>query len=245
MPAAWAIAQWNHARGTRVADLVLGVAEIHDKQPGKMILLDGVDSDLFWSGIVDVPFRAMEIPHVYLAPGSEARIQAPADLLVKYTLPQALALAALRINRAVVYQIDGGTLRNITTSYRTLAEATWKPEMPRFINLGDSVYAPYLGAGWDDCAGGYRLLRRAATAAIGGPRTPAEKLYIGVFRTTAFSLLVQLDGADLSPAVTERNGELTLLAAPLPAAAAGRPEISITLSNPAPDPLRFGFLEIR
>ena len=60
----------------RVEDLVLGVDEIHQAAKGKIILLDGIDSDLFWSGVVDLPFRAMSIPSVYLAPGSEARIQA-------------------------------------------------------------------------------------------------------------------------------------------------------------------------
>ena len=134
LPVAWFITRWNHARAARVEDLVLGVAEVHQAQPGKMILLDGIDTDLFWSAIVNVPFRVMEIPHVYMVPGSESRIEAPFDLATKYVLAQGLALRVLKEDRAVVYRVDGPVLRNVTSRYRTV----WKPEQPRFINLGDS-----------------------------------------------------------------------------------------------------------
>jgi hypothetical protein len=238
LPAAWAITQWNHARGARVENLVLGVAEIHDAQPGKTILLDGVDSDLFWSGIVDVPFRAMEIPHVYLTPASEARIQAPADLTVKYELPEALALHALQSGRAVVYRVDGPTLRNVTAQYRAMAEAQWKPEAPRFINLGDSAYAEYLGAGWDECKDGFRMLRRAGTVTIGGPRGPQDRLYITVFQAGELHLSVRVDGKDVAIESVQR-------VVALPAELSGRPQIEISLVNGGAQPLRFGFVEIR
>jgi hypothetical protein len=245
MPAAWSIARWHHDRGARVEDLAYGVATVHILEPAKFVLLDGIDSDLFWSGIVDLPFRAMKIPHVYLAPGSEARIQAPADLIVKYILPQALALLALQRGRAVVYQVDGPVLRNVTARYRAMAETSWKPETPRFINLGDAAFAEYAGAGWDECAGGYRTLRREATLRIGGPRGPDERLYIGVFRTTDFHLGVSVDGVDLPAAVVQRGGELTELSVRLPAAVIGKPAVDVTLSNGEPDALEFGYVEIR
>ncbi len=72
LPATWAITRWNHERGTRVKDLVVGVAEIHQAQPGKTILLAGIDTELFYGRALRTtrPFRVMEIPHVYLAPGS-------------------------------------------------------------------------------------------------------------------------------------------------------------------------------
>ena len=245
LPAAWAIARWHHDRGVRVEDLALGVVEIHQAQPGKFILLDGIDSDLFWSGIVDLPFRAMEIPHVYLAPGSEPQIQAPADLVVKYILPQSLALRALRDGRAVVYQLDGPALRNVTAGYQATAEALWKPETPRFINLGDIAFAEYVGSGWDDCADGYRMLRRLASVQVSGPRGPDDRLYIGVFRTTDFRLGVRVDGADLPAEAIKRSGELTELGVHLPSAIIGKSEIDVTLSNGSQEPLRFGYVELR
>lgn len=245
LPAAWTIARWHHDRGARVEDLVLSVAEIHDAQPDKIILLDGVDSDLFWSGIVDLPFRASEIPHVYLAPGSESRIQAPAGLVVRYILPQALALRALRGGRAVVYQLDGPEMRNVTAQYHGMAEASWKPETPRFINLGDSAFAEYAGSGWAECADGFRKLRRVATVLIGGPRGPDDRLYIGVFRVTDFRLGVRVDGVDLPPRMIQRSGDLTEFGVQLPAALAGKRVLQVTLSNGEPEPLKFGYLDVR
>jgi hypothetical protein len=236
-PAAWTTARWHHDRGARVEDLVLGVADIREAQPGKTILLDGIDADLFWSGIADLPFRAMEIPHVYLAPGS--------DFSVKYILPQALALKALQDGRAVVYRMDGSTLRNITAQYLALAEASWKPETPRFINLGDPLFAEYAGAGWDQCANGYRMLRRAAIVHMGGPRGPDEPLYIGVFRTTDFQIGVRVDGVDPLAEATQRSGELTVMRLRLPAALIGKAEIEMTIWNGNPEPLKFGYVEIR
>ncbi|HUO28718.1 MAG TPA: hypothetical protein VMU80_05860, partial [Bryobacteraceae bacterium] len=245
VPAAWAIAQWHHARGERVANVVLGVAQIHESQPAKIILLDGVDSDLFWAGIADAPFRVMEIPHVYLTPGSESHIQAPAGLVVKYTLPEALALPALRDGRAVVYQAGGPVLRNVTSSYRTTALALWKPDAPRFINLGDSAFADDVGPGWEPCADGYRILRQSGSVRIGGPRSSGDRLYISVFRTSRFQFAVRVSGADVPLTLAQRSGELTEFAASLPTGLIGQSTLEVLLVNESPEPLRFGFLEMR
>src|SRR5450759_3157390 len=48
--ASWTVTRWQHARAERVEDLVLGVEEIHQAAKGKIILLEGIDNDLFWSG---------------------------------------------------------------------------------------------------------------------------------------------------------------------------------------------------
>src|SRR3954453_14273846 len=66
LPAALTVTRWQHARGERMENLVLGVKEIHNADPRRIILLSGIDTDLFWSGIADLPFRALSIPRVYL-----------------------------------------------------------------------------------------------------------------------------------------------------------------------------------
>ena len=112
----------------------------------------------------------------------------------------------------------------------------------------DTAFAEYAGAGWDECAGGYRgyrMLRGEATVHISGPHGPDDHLYIGVFRATDFHLGVRVDGADLRAEVMQRGGELTELGTRLPAALIGKPEIEVTLSNGNPEPLKFGFMEIR
>ena len=163
--ASWTVTRWQHAHAEKVEDLVLGVEEIHQASNGKIILLDGIDTDLFFSGVADLPFRAKGIPGVYLAPGSEARIQAAPDLLSKYVLPQAIARRALAANRAVVYRFDGQMLHNQTAH----AGALWTEDEPRFVNLGDPVFVDYVGSGWRDPANGYRRMDRAGTIRIGLP----------------------------------------------------------------------------
>jgi hypothetical protein len=245
LPATWAITRWHHERGTRVEDLVQGVAEIHEKEPGKTILLAGIDTDLFWSGIADAPFRAMEIPHVYLAPGSEARIQGPPGLVARYVLPQGLALRTLAEGRAVVYQADGPVLRNATARYRALAGTLWKGEPPRSINLGDTVYAEYLGPGWSAASDGYRWLLQRGTLHVGGPRGPADCLYVDVFGDGEPRLRIRVNGMDLAPQLIERSNGMSELAARLPAALGGAEKIEVVLSNGGPAALKFGFVEIR
>ena len=162
LQASWTVTRWQHAHAEKVEDLVLGVEEIHQASNGKIILLDGIDTDLFFSGVADLPFRAKGIPGVYLAPGSEARIQAAPDLLSKYVLPQSIARRALAANRAVVYRFDGQMLHNETAH----AGALWTEDEPRFVNLGDPVFGDYVGSGWRDPANGYRRMDRSGAIRI-------------------------------------------------------------------------------
>ncbi|HEV2447058.1 MAG TPA: hypothetical protein VGS58_14100 [Candidatus Sulfopaludibacter sp.] len=233
-PAAWTATWWNHERSQKVADLVLGVAEIRRHDPGKIVLLDGIDTDLFWSGIADVPFLALEIPYVYLVPGAEGKIQAPADLVTKFELPEGMALDAVKDGRAVVYRMDAGMLRNATARYRNRADSLWKPGPPRFVNLGDPVFASYLGAGWDAASNGYRGMRHTASLRMGG----GNILYIGVFRPHDVRLGLRVNGAEVPVELVRRDNELSLFRAAL----SGTGEwIDVTLSA---DSAVFGYVEV-
>ena len=54
----------------RVRNLVEGVARAHELHAAQAILLDGVDTDLFWNGVLDRPFRLFGLDHIYLAAGT-------------------------------------------------------------------------------------------------------------------------------------------------------------------------------
>ena len=243
LPASVSMARWMHDRAERVEVLALGVAEIHQSKPSNLILLDGIDNDLFWAGIVNLPFRAMEIPGVYLAPGSEARIQAPADLLSKYVLPEALARRALDTGGAVAYRLDGQTLRNATARFREKADSSWREEQPRFINLGDPVFAAYLGPGWQPADRGTRLMSGAATFQIGAPQGLAQCLYIGVFRTTPFGVSVRVNGAERAAALLRQDSDLSEFRVTLPPESTTWKQMEIALTSQ--ERLRFGFAEVR
>jgi hypothetical protein len=223
LPAALRMTQWQHARGERVEDLVLGVAEARRAEPEPIILLDGIDSDLFWSGIADLPFRALGIPRVYLAPGGTSRIQAAPELLSKYTLPAALA------RDAAVYRFDGERL------HRVSQPAIPDEDEPRLVNLADDVFAKYFD---------YRAMSSTATVRMGGPRTASEQLYIGVFDTRELRLRVRVNGVELPVARASRGTDLSEYLVTLPAAALEWKRMEVVLEA-ANGPLQFGYLEVR
>ena len=225
--------RWQHARAEKVEDLVLGVEEIHQAARGKIILLEGIDTNLFQSGLADLPFRAMSIPGVYLAPGGEALIPAA------YVLPQSIARKALAANRAVVYRFDGEMLHNVTAH----AGASWTEEDPRFVNIGDPVFADYLGAGWREAADGYRRMDGAGIVRIAAPRSSAESLYLGVFETRDFLPRVRVNGVNVPVALGRRDIDLSEFRATLPPEAVQWRRMEVTIESGMP--LRFGYAEVR
>jgi hypothetical protein len=208
VPAAATITRWQHARGERIEDLVLGVQELRQSVPGN-ILLDGIDTDLFFSGVADLPFRALSIPHVYLTPTPVTRIDTDPALLSKYTLPPALA------GDAAIYRFDGRQLHRVANTITSDGE-------PRFVNLADDAFRDYFGAGWHDAPGGYRAMTGAATLEIGGPRDARDHLYIGIFETRRFRLTVRVNGLELPAELTHRDNDLSEFRVTLPARAIGR-----------------------
>jgi hypothetical protein len=239
--ASWTTTRWQHARGERVEDLVLGVEEIHQGAKGKIILLEGIDNDLFWSGVADLPFRAKSIPGVYLAPVSEARIQVAPDLYSKYVLPQAIARRALAENRAVVYRFDGQMLHNVTAH----AGALWTEDEPRFVNIGDPVFGDYVGAGWREAVDGCRRMDRTGTVRIAAPRNSGERLYLGVFETRDFLPRVRVNGVEVPVALARRDNDLSEFRATLPPEAPQWKQMEVAIENRMPSPLRFGYAEVR
>jgi hypothetical protein len=232
----WTQTVWLHARAEKVEDVALGVEEIHRAAPGKLILLEGIDGFTFQSGLADLPFRAMSIPGVYLAPGSDG-----AEYRSKYVLPEAIAKRALVANRAVVYRFDGQMLHNMTTH----AGALWTEEEPRFVNIGDPVFGDYLYAGWREAADGRRRLDRMGALRIAAPRAAGESLYIGVFETRDFRLTVRVNGVDAPVSLAQRDIDLSEVRATLPPEAVQWKRMEVIIENPLPAPLRFGYAEVR
>jgi hypothetical protein len=238
LPKSLTVARWEHARGERMENLVLGVQEVRQAAPRKIILLEGIDTDFFFSGIADLPFRALAIPHVYLAPAEFASIQAPRDLLSKYILPASLARSALDAGTAALYRFDGQTL------HRSSGESVPREDEPQFVNIADDVFRDYLGQGWSDGPRNLRSMNGTATVRIGGPRGPAEHLYIGVFETDDFHLGVLANGIELPVDLVSRNTDLSEYRATLPPSALTWKEMDVTLRADR-SPLLFGYVEVR
>ena len=155
-------------------------------------------------------------------------------------LPQAIAKKALAANRAVVYRFDGQMLHNVTMH----AGASWAEEEPRFVNLGDPVFADYVGTGWREAADGYRRMEGTGTVRIAAPRNPGETLYIGVFETRDFLPTVRVNGVDAPVALARRDIDLSEYRATLPPEAVQWKRMEVIIESGLQAP-RFGYAEVR
>jgi len=171
VPRTIAASRVNHNLTERVRNLVEGVASAHEQHPNQAILLDGVDTELFYNGIVDRPFRALGIYEVYLTPGSEGSIAPhpewgdPTDFVLT---PNKGAKEQL-----VVYDVRGLQLRNITSQYLSRAVAT---EFPRRIDAANPLEAYLLGPEWYGIDGDHRWMGKRASFRIGDEHK--ERLYL-------------------------------------------------------------------
>jgi len=259
MPRTLAASDWNYRITMRARDLVEGLATVGQLHPGKTVLLDGVDTELFWNAVLDHPHRLISIDRLYLTPGSQRRIQAYSDLgdIDEFVLPPELASVALDRDEVVVYDVRGRRLRNITSAY---AERPRDLRLPSSVDVANPLAAPLLGPEWYASDGNHRWMPRRATLRMAGPGAAGQKLYLRgscpeeQLRAGPLEVTVAIDGVALR-AATIRPGENSFeLAYALPEAAIGLPVIEVAVEvartfHTAADQrdlgLAFGVFEIR
>jgi hypothetical protein len=259
VPASVATSQWNHAISMRVRNLVEGVAGIHERHPSKSILLEGVDTDLFWNGVLDRPFRLFGLDHIYLAPGSEKRIDAHPDLgnIGDYILPADVVAQALKREELVVYDVRGPRLRNITDLYAALPRESG---LPLRVDAASPLTSYLLSAEWYQSDGDHRWMPRRAGLRMGAPATGGQKLYLRgacpdeQLRAGPLPVTVTVDGATLAATVIRPGESAFELVFALPNSVVGKAEMRVTVEvgrvfRPASDPrelgLAFGAFEVR
>jgi hypothetical protein len=228
--------------------------------PGKAILLVGVDTSEFWGAVRHNPFGLVGVDHVYLAPGSEERIEAhPASGAIgDFILPEQAVERALARDEVVVYDVAGPRLRNITSLYASLPRQTAKP--PLRVDAASPLIDYLLGPEWYPSDGDHRWMPLRATLRMGAPDAPGRALHLSgdcpdeQLRAGPLSVMVTVDGVELPPAAIRPGENAFDLAFPLPPQAAGRPEMLVAVEvsrtiRPASDPrdlgLAFGVFEVR
>jgi hypothetical protein len=258
-PAVWATSKWNYAITMRVRTLIEGVAGIHDRQPAKSILLEGVDTDLFYNAILDRPFRLLGLDNVYLAPGSEQRIAAQPSLgeAAQFVLPPGVVDQALKRGDLVVYDVRGPRLRNITAVYAAMPRDPGR--LPLRVDAASPLTSYLLGPEWYAPDGDHRWMPRRASLRMGAPTAAGQKLYLRgncpdeQLRAGPLPLTVSIEGTTLE-AVIHPGENAFELAFDLPAALIGKAEMRLTVTvarvlHPASDPrdlgLAFGTFEVR
>ncbi|BDC52561.1 hypothetical protein F183_A48760 [Bryobacterales bacterium F-183] len=133
------------------------------------VLLSGIDTELFNTGLQDTPFRLYGLNKVYLVPGSESGIRARADLggVSAYKISQRQAVEALESGKTIVLSIAGDRVSDATNRYRSVILPQYVQSRPRSINLGETAYESLLGPGWWPVEGKFRWMAKTASLRIG------------------------------------------------------------------------------
>jgi hypothetical protein len=258
----WYAIKWWYDRSQAVERLVLGVERARELHPTEGILLDGVDSNLFWAGVFYRPFRVFGVTDVFLTPGSERGIEVHRDLgdVADFVLPSGATLRALNNNQIVVYRCGLKRLKAITSSYAETTAQQLRPEPPRRIDVGTPLMAYLLGPEWYSPDDGLRWMPKRATLQIGGPRSSSERLYMqgncpeSLLQQGRVPLRVTVDGAPLPETTLGKGDSQFDLSFPLPPQAVGRNLMNVTVEagravKVGPDAvefaLRLGVFEVR
>jgi hypothetical protein len=249
-------------RSWRVRTVALGALRARRMYPGRVIVLTGVDSQLFWTGIVFNPFRVLGISDVYLDPESVTRI-APQPGLGKvsdFVIPGGTLRRALEENRAVIYAVEPKRLRGVTLPYLVKARERWEAEEPSRVDVGNKSSAGQLGSMWYPIENGNRWMPKVATVRLRAPRSADEKLYVSGWcppqQTERGRMWVNfsVDGKALPQVVSLRRAGMFQLALRLPPIRAGAKTVEIGIEaertfRVPPDQrdlaLVFGAFEIR
>jgi len=143
---------------------------------------------------------------------------------------------ALKRDQAVIYEASGERLLNITGFYSKLALSTWRPELPKAVDAGESLYSDQFGKGWYAIEGGHRWMSQEAEVRLGAPKNVGEMLHLTgqapeeLLRTGPIQLKVSADGVLLSTFTLQAADMQFDLTAAMPAGRADKAETVITLS---------------
>jgi len=233
LPRTVAASDFNYRLTGRVHNLVEGLRRAHQLHPRQAILLDGVDTQLFYHGLLDHSFRLLGIDHVYITPGSEQGIESHPELgdLSEFVLPAVEAARALDNDELAVYDARGPVLRNITSTY---ASQFRDVPLSRHVDVASRLAASLLGPEWYAPEGTHRWMPKRASLRMGGPPAAGQKLYLRGYyppeqlRADPLTIAVSVNGAPLAPANLTSGGDFEL-AFPLPDSLVGQPVIAITV----------------
>ena len=250
---AWTLSHWYSAKSRRVRDLVRGVAAAHARSPKTMIVLHGVDDDLFWLGLFDQPEAALGLPKIYMTAETQATLSPlrNEDISDRF-LPESVTVAAVQKGQAAVYDVSQRRLRNISSVYTRLKSVSNDAaSLPRFIDAANPLFAPFLGEGWYEIADGLRWTTKRAVLRIAGPGSGGKNIRVRgrvvEAHTAAGPLSVTL-WVNESKVGTQAIAQGTVvfeLNFPLPAEVLAATEMMVALEtnrtvSPATDPRPFG-----
>lgn len=236
---------YNNAR--RLKYLIKGLESQQKTHPREIVVLGGIDNDLFWSGFCDDPFRLLGLYHTYLVPASAKVIDPHPEWgcnTSRFFVNLDDAVPMLRNGRGVVFYLEGRRLRDVTPQYLKAVAADYADRHPDFIDVSDPMFQNRLGPTWYPAERGYRWMPKVATLKIHGPTKNGQILEASGYCPAAvlaqgpLQVSFRADGAALGTATLTQPDQLFALKFPWPAALIGRPtveleiEVSRTLQPP-------------
>jgi hypothetical protein len=224
-------------RSWRIRTVALGVRQAHGMFPRKAIVLAGVNSQLFWTGIFHNPFRVMGVSDVYLAPGSETLIEAHPEraALSGYIIPKGALKTALERGQAVVYAVEPRRLRGATIAYLIKAREEWNVAEPSRVDVGKPTFAAQLGPTWWKAEDGRRWMPKLATVRLHGPQSAGDKLYVSGWcppqqiAKGPLRVYLAVGGKPLPKAVLLSGPGNFDAVSPLPPGLAGQPYVEVAI----------------
>lgn len=226
------------ARADRSRMLVQSVAYAERLHPGKTILLDRIDDELFWTAVYDSPFRALGFQNVYLTPEAAKSITPNVNIgpIEPYTLPPSPVRRLIRADRAVVYVPDGRNLKNITRIYAWNTASQPPPPLSSRVDLSTDYYDDQVGFGWYPAELGFRWMSPRAQLFLRGPSAQGQKLHIHGWTPPELLakgpaiLEVRIDGHAAPPRRLDSTNKEFDFAYDLPPGITGAGKVEIILS---------------
>jgi len=262
VPVTLASTRFYHDRGLRIRTMVLGVSAIVHANPGKQVLLRGIDRELFWTAVYHHPFALVGVSEVLVLPeeaadvGSGPQSEDPAALLAE---PNAVRYALAR-DRAIVIDVGHGAPRDITAQYIASANIQPGDAIPARVDAGSDATAEQLGPEWYPMEKGFRWMAKRATVKLHGPSSPGARLYLSGFCPAAIlksgpvHVDVFVDHVPLAPATLSQPDTRFSLSFDLPQQLSGRAAVEVAVEldhtfmpekDRRPLGLIFGTFEIR
>ncbi len=219
-----------HDRSLRYRDTLLQAGELHRSDPKKMVLLSGVSGDQYWDMVQHHAFRLVGIDPTFIVPEAgvpnDPRLGAP-DRRYFIDAPGALLAKDL----AVVYDVSGATVRDITAEYRARHPAD---ELSPQLDLGLGEPAAQIGPEWYPHETGFSWMPKRASAVLRGRTDAGAKLRVrGTCPQTAMAagplgVHVTVDNVALPVSWLRQEGDFEL-AWELPEELAARPKLALLI----------------
>jgi hypothetical protein len=232
------LVDWRYKNSRRLRDALYGIDAAYRKSPREMVLLAGVDWDLFAAGFNDNPFRLLGIRHIYLVPGSETQLATPDPPrgVEQYKLSPNDAARALAQNAALVLSVSDDRVVDVTQAYSAIARSQNTVQQSRTVDVGLPSFASSTESGWYPTENGFRWMGPRATVHIAGPQSASGELTVSGYVPAAvvasgpIHITIAANGTKLKTYALSKGDEPFELKFRLPPSLAGKPVIELVAS---------------